>query len=103
MANAAQAFAALGDSTRREIFERLSRRPMSVGKLASGLPVTRPAVSQHLRVLKDAGLVAERIEGTRHVYRLDPRGVRSMQAYLERFWSQALSAFAAAVDEENSA
>jgi DNA-binding transcriptional ArsR family regulator len=101
MANAAQAFAALGDATRREILERLSRRPMHVGKLAAGLPVTRPAVSQHLRVLKDAGLVAERVEGTRHVYRLDPRGVRAMQAYLDRFWSQALSAFAAAVDEEN--
>lgn len=101
MANAAQGFAALGDPTRRVIFERLSLRPMSVGRLASGLAVTRPAVSQHLKVLRAAGLVAERTEGTRHVYRLDPRGVQAMQAYLDRFWSRALSAFAAAANEEN--
>jgi DNA-binding transcriptional ArsR family regulator len=101
MTNAVQGFAALGDTTRREIFERLSRRPMSVGTLAAGLTVTRPAVSQHLKVLREAGLVAERTEGTRHVYRLDPRGVRAMQTYLDRFWSRALSAFAAAANEEN--
>ena len=101
MANAAQCFAALGDPTRRRIFERLSRRPMSVGRLAAGLTVTRPAVSQHLKVLRAAGLVAERQEGTRHVYRLDPRGVQLMQAYLDRFWNQALTAFARAVDEED--
>jgi DNA-binding transcriptional ArsR family regulator len=101
MPNAVHGFSALGDPTRREIFERLSRRPMPVGKLALGLRVTRPAVSQHLRVLKDAGLVAERAEGTRHIYRLDPRGVRAMQAYLDRFWNRALSAFAAVANEEN--
>ena len=101
MTNAVQGFAALGDATRREIFERLSRRPMSVGRLAAGLTVTRPAVSQHLKVLREAGLVAERAEGTRRVYRLDPRGVRAMQTYLDRFWSRALSAFAAAANEEN--
>ncbi len=74
---------------------------MSVGKLASGLPVTRPAVSQHLKVLRLAGLVAERQEGTRHLYRVDPRGVQLMQAYLERFWSQALAAFAVAANTED--
>ena len=101
MTNAARCFNALGDSTRREIFERLSRRSMSVGKLASGLTVTRPAVSQHLKVLRGAGLVTERQEGTRHVYRVDPRGVQLMQAYLDRFWNQALAAFAVAANEEN--
>lgn len=101
MTNAALSFNALGDPTRREILERLSRRPMPVGVLASGLSVTRPAVSQHLRVLKGAGLVSERVEGTRHVYRLDPRGIQVMQAYLDRFWTRALSAFAAEANEEN--
>jgi DNA-binding transcriptional ArsR family regulator len=101
MANAAYAFNALGDPTRRDILERLSRRPMPVGRLASGLTVSRPAVSQHLKVLKDAGLVREHTEGTRHVYRLDPRGVQTMQAYLDRFWNRALAAFAAAANEEN--
>jgi DNA-binding transcriptional ArsR family regulator len=74
---------------------------MPVGKLAAGLSVTRPAVSQHLKVLKDAGLVAEHAEGTRHVYRLDPRGVQAMQTYLDRFWNRALAAFAAAANEED--
>lgn len=102
MTNAAiQGFAALGDPTRRAIFERVARRPTSVGKLASGLTVTRPAVSQHLKVLKDAGLVQDRSQGTMHVYRLDPRGVRAMQAYLDTFWNRALSAFAAAANEES--
>jgi DNA-binding transcriptional ArsR family regulator len=100
MANVANGFAALGDPTRRCIFERLSVRPMSVGSIASGLPVTRPAVSQHLKVLREAGLVAERQEGTRHIYRLNPHGVRAMQAYLDRFWTRALTAFAAAANEE---
>jgi DNA-binding transcriptional ArsR family regulator len=101
MANVSQAFGALGDPTRRTIFERLSRRPMSVGKLASGLTVSRPAVSQHLKVLKDAGLVADHQEGTRRVYRLDPRGVQAMHAYLDRFWDRALSAFQAVANEED--
>ena len=100
MTNAARCFTALGDPTRREIFERLARRPMSVGKLASRLTVTRPAVSQHLKVLRGAGLVTERQEGTRHVYRVDPRGVQLMQAYLDRFWNQALAAFAVAANKE---
>lgn len=73
---------------------------MSVGKLAAGLTVTRPAVSQHLKVLKDAGLVADTHEGTRRVYRIDPRGVEAMRAYLDRFWDGALSAFKAAAEEE---
>ena len=100
MANASYAFNALGDATRRGILERLSLRPMPVGRLASGLTVSRPAVSQHLKVLKDEGLVREHTEGTRHVYRLDPRGVQAMQAYLDRFWNRALAAFAAVANEE---
>jgi DNA-binding transcriptional ArsR family regulator len=101
MANASNGFAALGDPTRRRIFERLGKRPMAVGKLASGLTVTRPAVSQHLKVLKDAGLVVDKTEGTRHVYRIDPKGVQAMRDYLERFWDKALAAFKAVAEEEN--
>lgn len=92
---AALAFDALGDPTRRMVFERLARRPMAVGKLSAGLAVTRPAVSQHLRVLKDAGLVTAEQVGTRRVYRIDPRGVDVMRTYLDRFWDQALLAFKA--------
>jgi DNA-binding transcriptional ArsR family regulator len=103
MANAAPAsgFTALGDPTRRLIFERLARRPMPVGKLAAGLDVTRPAVSQHLKVLKEAGLVAHEQDGTRRVYRVDPRGVEAMRNYLDRFWDRALVAFKAAAEEES--
>jgi DNA-binding transcriptional ArsR family regulator len=86
---------ALGDPTRRTIFERLAQRPMAVGELAGELPVSRPAVSQHLRVLKDAGLVRERPEGTRRVYRIDPEGVGAIRAYFDRFWDQALADFKA--------
>jgi DNA-binding transcriptional ArsR family regulator len=86
---------ALGDPTRRTIFERLAQRPMAVGELAGELPVSRPAVSQHLRVLKDAGLVRERPEGTRRVYRIDPEGVGALRAYFDRFWDQALADFKA--------
>src|SRR5687767_1390603 len=93
-------FAALADPTRREIFEILARRPRSVGELAGGLPVSRPAVSQHLRVLKAAGLVVDRQEGTRRVYQVDPRGVEAMCHYLDRFWDRALAAFRAAVEKE---
>ena len=101
MLSAASGFAALGDATRRQIFERLAQRPMSVGKLASGLAVTRPAVSQHLKVLKGAGLVVDRQEGTRRVYRIDARGVEAMRAYLDRFWDRALAAFQAAAEAED--
>jgi DNA-binding transcriptional ArsR family regulator len=86
---------ALGDPTRRTIFERLATRPMAVGELADGLPVSRPAVSQHLRVLKMAGLVRERAEGTRRVYRVDLDGVEKLRSYFDRFWDQALADFKA--------
>ena len=103
MGNRLDGFAALGDPTRRVIFERLARRPTSVGKLAIGLPVTRPAVSQHLKVLKDAGLVVDRQEGTARVYRIDPQGLEAMRTYLDRFWDRALAAFKAAAEEEDEA
>ncbi|HYY79592.1 MAG TPA: metalloregulator ArsR/SmtB family transcription factor [Actinomycetes bacterium] len=95
----------LGDPTRRAIFELLARRPSSVGELAQHLPVSRPAVSQHLRVLKDGGLVVSRSEGTRRVYRINPDGVTALRAYLDRIWTEALTAFqkaaeAAPVDPE---
>ena len=86
---------ALGDSTRRAIFEQLADGPKPVGELAKTLPVSRPAVSQHLRVLKEAGLVSERPEGTRRVYRLDPKGVGAVRAYFEGFWDKALAGFQA--------
>ena len=103
MTNHARAFAALADPTRRLVFERVARRPMSVGRLASGLSVTRPAVSQHLRVLKDAGLVIDREEGTRRIYSVDARGVEAMRTYLDRFWDRTLAAFKAAAERENDA
>jgi len=96
MANAFSAldsFAALGDPTRRAIFERVAARPSAVGELACGLPVSRPAVSQHLRVLKEAGLVRETAEGTRRIYRLDPRGIAAMRDWLDAHWAAALDAF----------
>jgi DNA-binding transcriptional ArsR family regulator len=85
--------AALGDPTRRLIFERLAERPRAVGELASELPVSRPAVSQHLKVLKEAGLVIDTRAGTRRVYRVDPDGLEELRAYLDRFWNRALAAF----------
>jgi DNA-binding transcriptional ArsR family regulator len=85
--------AALGDPTRRAIFERLAERPRPVGEVAAGLPVSRPAVSQHLRVLKDAGLVSDTRIGTRRVYSVDPDGLEALRAYLDRFWNRALAAF----------
>ena len=96
----AAAFVALADPTRRRIFERLAQRTRSVGELADSLPVTRPAVSQHLKVLAAAGLVAHERDGARRVYRIDPRGLAMMRAYLDRFWDRALAAFKAAVEEE---
>jgi DNA-binding transcriptional ArsR family regulator len=86
-------FSALADPTRRRIFERLARRPRPVGELAEGLPVSRPAVSQHLRVLADAGLVVATNDGNRRLYRVNPRGVDGMRSYLDRFWTDALAAF----------
>ena len=91
---------ALGDPTRRAIFERLAEGPCPVGELAQSLPVSRPAVSQHLKVLKEAGLVVDEAAGTRRLYRLNPAGVAALRAYFDRFWDQALAAFTAAVEQE---
>jgi DNA-binding transcriptional ArsR family regulator len=92
-------WAALGDPTRRAIFERLADRPRAVGELAGELPVSRPAVSQHLKVLKDARLVIDRRAGTRRIYQLDPDGVGALRAYLDQFWGQALAAYKEAVEQ----
>jgi DNA-binding transcriptional ArsR family regulator len=91
--NGADGLGLLGDPTRRAIFELLARRPSTVGELAQQLPITRSAVSQHLRVLKDGGLVVSRAEGTRRIYRLNPEGVTALRAYLDRVWAEALTAF----------
>ena len=91
---------ALGDPTRRAIFERLRSGPRAVGELADELPVSRPAVSQHLRVLKEAGLVTERRNGTRRLYRVDPDGVGRLRDYFDAFWNEALAAFKAAAESE---
>jgi DNA-binding transcriptional ArsR family regulator len=91
---------ALGDPTRRAIFERLADRPRAVGELASELPVSRPAVSQHLKVLKHARLVVDQPVGTRRVYQLDPDGVGALRAYLDHFWDQALAAYKTAVEQQ---
>jgi DNA-binding transcriptional ArsR family regulator len=89
---------ALGDPTRRAIFERLGAGPQAVGALAAGLPVSRPAVSQHLRILKDAGLVTERRDGTRRIYELAPDGLAEVRSYFDRFWTEALANFKAAAE-----
>ncbi len=91
---------ALGDPTRRAIFERLARGPTAVGELASELPVSRPAVSQHLKVLKAAGLVIDRAQGTRRLYQLDPSGIGALRAYFDQFWTTALASFKEAVEKE---
>jgi DNA-binding transcriptional ArsR family regulator len=90
---------ALGDPTRRAIFERLADRPRAVGELAGELPVSRPAVSQHLKVLKDAQLVVDRRVGTRRIYQLDPDGLGALRAYLDHFWDQALAGYRSAVEQ----
>jgi DNA-binding transcriptional ArsR family regulator len=90
----------LGDPTRREIFERLADRPRAVGELARELPVSRPAVSQHLKVLKDARLVVDRPAGNRRIYQLDPDGVGALRADLEQFWSKALATYKTVVEKE---
>ena len=91
---------ALGDPTRRAIFEQLRRGPRAVGEIAGELPVSRPAVSQHLRVLKEAGLVTERREGTRRLYRLDPDGLGELRDYFDDVWTEALAGFKAAAESE---
>ena len=99
VANQISGLSALSDPTRRAIFERLAERPTAVGELARELPVSRPAVSQHLRVLKDAGLVIDRPAGARRIYQLDPDGVGALRAYLDQFWSRALAAYKTAVEQ----
>jgi DNA-binding transcriptional ArsR family regulator len=93
---------ALGDPTRRAIFERLAGGPLAVGELAKELPVSRPAVSQHLRVLKDAGLVVDRPDGTRRLYQLDPAGIEAVRGYFDTLWHHALTAFKTAVEKEET-
>jgi DNA-binding transcriptional ArsR family regulator len=94
------AFAALGDPTRRAIFERLADRPRAVGELARELPVSRPAVSQHLKVLKDAGLVRDHPAGNRRIYELDAAGVDGLREYLDQFWNRALASFKQAAERQ---
>ncbi len=94
------AWAALGDPTRRAIFERLSDRPRAVGDLARELPVTRPAVSQHLKVLKEAGLVVDQAAGNRRIYRVNADGLAALRAQLDRFWTNALENFKQVVEQE---
>jgi DNA-binding transcriptional ArsR family regulator len=96
---AVDAWSALADGTRRAIFKRLAGGPMAVGELAHGLPVSRPAVSQHLKVLKCAGLVADRAVGTRRVYQLNPKGIQELRAELDVFWTKALDAYKLIADE----
>ena len=98
------ALGALADPTRRRLFEKLGTAgPLPVGELAKDVPVTRPAVSQHLKVLKDAGLVFDRADGTRRLYQVDPKGIASLRDYLDAFWDQALASFKAHVEEDSHA
>ncbi|ASG23724.1 ArsR/SmtB family transcription factor [Nitrospirillum viridazoti] len=90
-----KALTALADPTRRAVFERLRAGPQPVGELARHLPISRPAVSQHLKVLKDAGLVTDRAEGTRRIYHIDPHGLGALRRWLDQFWETALDAFVA--------
>jgi DNA-binding transcriptional ArsR family regulator len=96
----ADGWTALGDPTRRAIFERLVVRPQAVVELADGLPVSRPAVSQHLKVLKDARLVIDRRAGNRRIYQVDPSGLEAMRSQLDRFWNQALANFKEIVEQD---
>ena len=91
---------ALADPTRRRVLERLRKGPLAVGEIAQSMPISRPAVSQHLKVLKDAGLVIDRAEGTQRVYSIDPKGLGALRAWLDQFWDQALLAFQTEVDME---
>jgi DNA-binding transcriptional ArsR family regulator len=100
MTNQSSVLDALGDPTRRGIFEALAKGPMPVGRLAARLPISRPAVSQHLRVLKAAGLVVDRPSGTRRLYEIDPAGVREIRSWVEGVWTTALAAFAAAAEQQ---
>jgi DNA-binding transcriptional ArsR family regulator len=95
----AKALHCLGDPTRRRVFERLRGGPQSVGALARGLPVSRPAVSQHLKALKAAGLVTDQSEGTRRVYHIDPDGLGELRRWLDQFWGDALESFKREVEK----
>ncbi len=97
--NQGDGWVALGDPTRKAIFELLANRPRAVVELAGELPISRPAVSQHLRALKQAGLVIDRSVGTRRIYRVDPDGLAALRADLERYWGQALAAYKAIVEQ----
>ena len=98
-ANGERALDALGDATRRKVFRLVALRPRSVGEVAAELPVSRPAVSQHLKILKDAGLVVDHADGTRRFYRVNPEAQRRLHAYLDSFWADALAAFKAAAEQ----
>jgi DNA-binding transcriptional ArsR family regulator len=100
MTKGAMALQALGDPTRREIFERLAKRPLAVVEIAKGLPVSRSAVSQHLKVLRDTGLVVAHTRGTRRFYQIDPKGVGLMREYLDRLWDRALDSFKTFAERE---
>ncbi len=100
MAYVSTALTALADPTRRAIFEQLGDGPRSVGAIARGLPISRPAVSQHLKQLKEAGLVTDHADGTRRIYRIDPAGLGVLRQWLDRFWDDALAAFKAEADKE---
>ena len=96
----ANALTALADPTRRRVFEELRSGPKPVGEIAREMPVSRPAVSQHLKVLKGAGLVREETQGTRHVYSIDPTGLGAIRRWLDQFWDEALTAFAAEIERD---
>ncbi len=100
MTNLNDGFVALADPTRRRIFEKVSRRPSAVGDLARAMPVSRPAVSQHLKVLSDAGLICAEARGTRRIYRLNLRGVAVMRHYFDQFWTHALADFKTAAEKK---
>jgi DNA-binding transcriptional ArsR family regulator len=100
MTYATPIFAALGDPTRCEILERLRSGPRAVGEIATGMTISRPAVSQHLKVLKDSGLVTETRAGTRHYFAIAPEGIGALRAYLDELWSDALAAFARHVEKD---
>src|SRR5882724_7615623 len=94
------AFTALSDPTRRSVFERLIDGAQPVGQIARGMPVSRPAVSQHLKILKEAGLVADRSEGTRRIYYIDPQGLANLRQWLDQFWDEALGSFQAEAERQ---
>jgi DNA-binding transcriptional ArsR family regulator len=102
MANAHRALDVLGDPTRRRIIERLAGGPLPVSGIAKDLPVSRPAVSQHLKLLKQAGLVTDHADGTRRIYRIDPHGLGALRAWLDQFWGAALNAFAVEAEHDRS-